>query len=167
MCFGQALIFHLFIINIVRFNGFVVIWAAGVCHKITRNSNAAMQSGKNIIHSDGFSFYAASFCPFLFLVLSLHSDGLYHFSWPSSLVRLVLLANTEHACINKPVIWRRCHFEHSNYFPVCVEIRAFSSFSTFCFISIQCEIFFRVALSYISIRFRLHFLFLCVRSLLH
>lgn len=36
-----TLIFHLFIINIVRFNGFVVISAAGVCHKITRNPNAA------------------------------------------------------------------------------------------------------------------------------
>lgn len=37
--------------------------------------------------------------------------------------------------INKPVIWRRCHCEHSNYLPdlviVIVEIRAFSSFATF------------------------------------
>lgn len=74
-CFSQPLIFHSFIINIVRFNGFVVIWAAGVCHKITRNSNAARNCYyvcvyvsewvKRIltIHSDGFFSYAASLPP--------------------------------------------------------------------------------------------------------
>lgn len=80
------------------------------------------------------------------------------------------LANVENI-INSSVIWRRCHFEHSNYLPVLVivivEIRAFSSFATFFLISIRYEIIFRVALSLFVVVVVAHFrsVFFCACDL--